>query len=90
MCLRLQAQVKVIRAMRVKIGIKLTSIRTFISVSALMMIILMIARHMKGHFSHNILEGSSNDKNLASERMNLALEFSMKQNDLEQYSSCCT
>jgi hypothetical protein len=38
----------------------------------------------EGSFSHSSFEGSSNDKNLVSERMNLALEFRRKQNDLEQ------
>jgi hypothetical protein len=38
----------------------------------------------EGSFSHGSFEGPSNDKNLASERMNWALEFSIKQIDLEQ------
>jgi hypothetical protein len=77
-------------AMRLKIGNKLTSMRTFTGLLALIMMMLMTARHIKAHFSHSSFEGSSNDKNLASERISLALEFSIKQNDLEQYSSCCT
>jgi hypothetical protein len=37
--------------MRVKVGIKWTSVRMFIGVSALMMMTLITARHMKGHLA---------------------------------------
>lgn len=42
---------KQLGAMRVMVGIKWTSIRMFIGVSALMMMTLMTARHMKGHLA---------------------------------------
>jgi hypothetical protein len=38
-------------AMRVRVGIKWTPMRMFIGVSALMMMILMTARHMKDHLA---------------------------------------
>jgi hypothetical protein len=46
--LRVQTQLE---AMRVKVGIKWTSMRMFIDVSALIMMTLMTGRHMKGHLA---------------------------------------
>jgi hypothetical protein len=55
-------------AMRVKVGIKWTSMRMFIGVSALMMMTLMAARHMKGHSAIAALKAHLMIKTL---RMNL-------------------